>query len=85
MIQGIGTDGPVNWVLDALRIDWRAAQVWTVSRLEMSLRIAWGIAILAEIARHWMGIGKERDPSVWWTVVAFLVATIVLSRTLPKE
>ena len=85
IVKGIGTDGPINWVLDALRIDWTPSVSRNVTRLRMSATIAWGLAILSEIGRQWAGIGAERMPWPWLPLATFVVALVVLHLTLPRE
>ncbi len=85
MVEGIGTDGPVNWLLDAFRLDWPTQASQEVSRLRMSMTIAFGLATIAEVGRQWAGIGSERTPWPWLPPVTFVVATVVLGRTLPGE
>ena len=81
MVQGIGTEGPVDWLLDAFRVDWgRAADRWVVH-----FQIALGLYLVADIARQWVGIGNDNDPSRWWNLLVIVGGIAILRRVHRKK
>jgi len=83
LVQGLGTDGPVNWVLDSLKVNWDWHQ--KVSRTRMSITIAWGVALFVEVVCEWSSIGKEQRPGPWIPVVALFGSFVILLLVLPKD
>lgn len=83
MVQSLGTDGPIDWLLGGLKGGWD----WNegVSRARMSATISWGVAILAQVIWEWHSIGKDGRPGSWTPLVVFIGAFLLLLRLLPKD
>ena len=82
MVQSLGTEGPIDWLLSGA--PWNLDRRPAVSRVRVSAKIAWG-ALSAKIIREWHSIGKEQGQGDWMPIAVFVGTFVAPLRLLLKD